>query len=265
LNVEIKIGRETYGVKSLTELNIKDYFDVLNLIRSLNDDKGLQSILSMITTIPKDKISLLSLDSFSIEELESMLVVNTDLHPLKPRYGSYVLTEFGKMMIKPYMDCDKILQSNQDENVKIAGVVTLLLMNSGNYSEKQFNVAYEDVYASFNVMDALTIFNSFTEWKISLIKHYEGLFTVKEGKDEKEDKHPIDQAENTDDDNENDDDGWGFDGVIMDMSDGDILKRRKIERTITIIDFFEWLSYEKYKADREKAKDDERNRRNAVR
>jgi len=246
--VSIKIENKEYPVKNIMELNVKDYFSIQDVMLHLSNSEDLQKIIGTVTDIPKKYLEHIDGDSFSEEDLGYILNAQFDQKPLNSEFGKGLIA-FNDILVGTYLDILKVGSSESSQMDKTAGIFALLYSGDQNYTLEEFSSLQEDIINNMLIRDALETYQSFDEWRASLQKHYEGLWEESE-EEENEEEIFVDEPEEEEEKEVN----WGLEGAVMNLAGEDILKRNEIKRTITIIDMFEWLSFQLYKSEKERAK-----------
>ena len=246
--VKIEINDNQYSVQSLKTLPTAKYFEAVDYAKDLTNIESFRSFLGIITNIPKETLDLLDIDMFSAADFRNILGLESDDTEIIDSFKKNNINELNELTAGAYRDVLDLFGVDLKESAKISGIVAVVLLNGHEYTKSTFTLTRDKVLSDMPINETLAIYSTFENWFITLQKHYSGLF------DEAEEKKSVieeeEEIEEEDSGNE-----FGFTYAILNACNENALNRARIE-SLTIIDFMEWLSFNKYKSDNEKKTND---------
>lgn len=250
--IEFDIDNKIYPAKDLTELSIKQYEQLLNI---LNDDlpelKKIYDILEILTDIPIDLIKKINVNSLIQIDWGLLLSVDTTLIPIKPIYKikdkEYNLPKFNNIPFGKFIDIDYYLQIPSED--KMVSVLALILCQDTNYTIEDIEALKFNISRHLNIMDGLTIMDSYINWRNDLYKKYEGLFQSNEEPEEDENDDEIFDEPEDDEEPIIPEYNPIWVNIMYRLADN-VLNVDKVSKQ-PILSIMNWLTYEKEEADKE--------------
>ena len=243
--IKIQIGDKTYKTLKLNELSIKTYNIIINLINSEGDDVDkIKLLLHYMANIPEDLLDMIDISSFTQINFEELLKIETHKEIIKPFYHinntQYKLPIFDELTFGEWIDLDYFI-TNENHMIN---VLSRLLISS-NINLTSIQILAGEIETEMPVIEALTIFDAFTHWRLDLIKKNDALFQSKEDEEELEEG---DLPEEEEEEEKQEESTWM--DIAYSLSGDDIIKVNSI-LDINIIEVFNWLNYQKEKNEKE--------------
>jgi len=259
--IQFKILDTTYKCKNISELTLDKYNLLFGILSEQNDEiNQIKKILNILADIPIDTLDNIDVISFTQIDFKSILNQEIKSKPIQKSYKikgtEYITQNLNKIKFGRYVDADFFLTSKDNSKTKIQNVVACLLLPD-NYNIEDVN-DLSNKLSKFKVETLLSIFNHFSEYRIGIIKSYPNLFIGEPEEDEdavslydkSNNDNPLNEPSEDEEDTDEEDNinGWGWQGIIYSLTNDDITKVDEITNK-KLIEVLEFLSYRKFQSD----------------
>jgi hypothetical protein len=254
--IQFKINDKVYTSKALSGLTLAEYNKIFSIISETGDeiDKKVK-LLHILTDIPMELCE--SIDDISIAKIDFNTILSEEIKckRISKDYTiknvNYKVQNLNKIKLGRFVDLDYFLTSPNNDTDKIQKVVALMLLND-DYDLDDITMLSKQL-EGFKISTILSIFNFFTTYREGIVKEYTNLFAS----DPKEDEdivvlapHQFAEEPDYDEEEEVEEEGWGWQGVIFSLANKNINEIEAIEEKPLIL-VLNFLSYLKYENDKE--------------
>jgi len=238
--IKFEIGDKTYITKKLTELSIFQYEEIMDRIQNPTSElDDIKFILNRLAGIPFETLELISVQSYLQIDFAQLLTAETDKNPIQKKYLNFDLPEYNKISFGKFIDLEYFIIQDKP----MVNVISRLLMPE----KYDFETIHKQVEENLNILDALTIFDTYNSWRADLFKKYDSLFSAPP---EPEEEEIFEEEKEEEEEEEKENSAYQWLDIANNLA-GHILKLDAVLDK-TILEVMNWLSYEHNKAEKEK-------------